>query len=72
MTASTAVPPLAATATTASSTASATRRAHLSAAVRIGFGVVWAIDAVFKFLPGFIHGQTLEDELGKGATVHTP
>ena len=33
---------------------------------------MWAIDASFKWLPGFIHGQTLGDELGKGATVHTP
>ena len=40
--------------------------------MRIGFGVVWAIDATFKFLPGFVHGQTLPDELGKGAEVKTP
>ncbi|WNI16521.1 DoxX family protein [Actinacidiphila sp. ITFR-21] len=47
-------------------------RAHGAAAVRIGFGLIWAIDASFKWLPGFIHGQTLGDELGKGETVHTP
>jgi nitrite reductase (NO-forming) len=40
--------------------------------VRIGFGLVWAVDASFKWLPGFIHGQTLSDELGQGTTVHTP
>jgi uncharacterized membrane protein YphA (DoxX/SURF4 family) len=48
------------------------RRLRGAAAVRIGFGVIWAIDATFKWLPGFVHGQTLGDELGKGAQVHTP
>lgn len=43
-----------------------------AAAVRIAFGVIWAIDASFKWLPGFIHGQTLDDELGGAADVHTP
>jgi uncharacterized membrane protein YphA (DoxX/SURF4 family) len=43
-----------------------------AAAVRIGYGLVWAIDASFKWLPGFVHGQTLNDELGKASTVHTP
>lgn len=47
-------------------------RLHGAAAVRIAFGVVWAIDATFKWLPGFIRGQTLEKELGKGAEIHTP
>jgi uncharacterized membrane protein YphA (DoxX/SURF4 family) len=48
------------------------RHLHGAAVVRITFGLIWAIDASFKWLPGFIHGQTLGDELGKGATVHTP
>ncbi|HET6154220.1 MAG TPA: hypothetical protein VFE15_14850 [Marmoricola sp.] len=43
-----------------------------AAIARIAFGVVWAIDATFKFLPGFVHGQTLHDELGKGSEVSTP
>lgn len=48
------------------------RRLHGAAGVRIGFGLIWAIDASFKWLPGFIHGQTLDDELGAAKTVHTP
>lgn len=48
------------------------RRLRAGAAVRIAFGVVWAIDAVFKWLPGFIHGQTLSDELGAASDVRTP
>jgi nitrite reductase (NO-forming) len=40
--------------------------------MRIAFGVLWTIDAVFKWLPGFIHGQTLGDELGAGGKVRTP
>lgn len=47
-------------------------RLRCAAVVRIGFGLVWAIDASFKWLPGFIHGQTLGDELGQGAAVRTP
>ncbi len=47
-------------------------RQHGAAAVRIGFGVVWAVDATFEWLPGFVHGQTLEDELGAGSKVRTP
>ncbi|MGH3381475.1 MAG: hypothetical protein ACRDP6_42775 [Actinoallomurus sp.] len=43
-----------------------------AAVVRIAFGVIWAIDATFKWLPGFIHGQTLDEELGGGADIHTP
>jgi uncharacterized membrane protein YphA (DoxX/SURF4 family) len=39
------------------------RRLHGAAVVRILFGVLWAIDAVFKWLPGWIHGQTLGHEL---------
>jgi uncharacterized membrane protein YphA (DoxX/SURF4 family) len=50
----------------------ALRRLHLAAAFRIAFGVIWAIDATFKFQPGFVHGQTLGDELGGGATIKTP
>ncbi|HEY1573412.1 MAG TPA: hypothetical protein VGG05_18860 [Pseudonocardiaceae bacterium] len=48
------------------------RRLRGAAVVRIVFGVIWAIDAMFKFLPGFVHGQTLDKELGAGADVHTP
>jgi thiosulfate dehydrogenase [quinone] large subunit len=48
------------------------RRLHAAAVVRIAFGVIWAIDATFKWLPGFVHGQTLGDELGGGAKIHTP
>lgn len=48
------------------------RRLHGAAGVRIAFGVIWAIDAIFKFLPGFVHGQTLGDELGSGDKIHTP
>jgi hypothetical protein len=48
------------------------RRLHVAAVVRIAFGVIWTIDAVFKWLPGFIHGQTLGDELGGAADIHTP
>ena len=51
---------------------SALRRLHGAAVVRILFGVLWAIDATFKWLPGFIHGQTLGDELGKADTIRTP
>jgi uncharacterized membrane protein YphA (DoxX/SURF4 family) len=50
----------------------ALRRLHGAAVVRIGFGLVWAIDASFKWLPGFVHGQTLGDKLGKGKTIRTP
>ncbi len=45
---------------------------HGAAVIRILFGVVWAIDAVFKWLPGFIGGQTLGDELGKAPEVSVP
>jgi uncharacterized membrane protein YphA (DoxX/SURF4 family) len=43
-----------------------------AAVVRILFGVLWAFDAAFKWLPGFIGGQTLPDELGNAAKVDTP
>jgi nitrite reductase (NO-forming) len=65
------------TATTTDPTAAATapdpaprllRRLHGAAVVRVLFGVVWAIDATFKWLPGFIHGQ----KLGAAEDVHTP
>jgi nitrite reductase (NO-forming) len=71
MTSTVASSPALATAAGAAFTPSV-RRLHAAAVVRILFGCVWAIDAVFKFLPGFVHGQTLGDELGKGAQVHTP
>ena len=60
-------PPLA-----SSPTVSSFGRPRLAAAVRIAFGVIWAIDATFKWLPGFIHGQTLDEELGGGSKIHTP
>jgi nitrite reductase (NO-forming) len=47
------------------------RRLHGAAVVRILYGVLWAIDAVFKWLPGFIHGQTLSHELD-ASKVPTP
>jgi uncharacterized membrane protein YphA (DoxX/SURF4 family) len=50
----------------------ALRRLRGAAMVRIGFGVVWAIDATFKWLPGFINGQTLDDELGKASSIQVP
>jgi uncharacterized membrane protein YphA (DoxX/SURF4 family) len=48
------------------------RRLRGAAVVRILFGVLWACDASFKWQPGFIHGQTLPDELGKVSQVDTP
>lgn len=48
------------------------RRLRGAAIVRIIFGVIWTIDAIFKFLPGFVHGQTLTKELGAGADIQTP
>jgi thiosulfate dehydrogenase [quinone] large subunit len=53
-------------------TADDVRRLHTAAVVRIAFGVIWAIDATFKFMPGFVHGQTLEDELGGAKDINTP
>jgi nitrite reductase (NO-forming) len=43
-----------------------------AAAVRIGYGLLWAVDASFKWLPGFIHGQTLGKELGKASNLDAP
>jgi len=43
-----------------------------AAIVRILFGIVWSIDAIFKWLPGFVHGQTLSDELGGAAKIDVP
>jgi thiosulfate dehydrogenase [quinone] large subunit len=43
-----------------------------AAIVRILFGIVWSIDAIFKWLPGFIGGQTLGHELGGAAEVNVP
>jgi uncharacterized membrane protein YphA (DoxX/SURF4 family) len=48
------------------------RRLHAAAGVRIGFGVVWAIDAAFKWLPGFINGQTPDEQLGKASSIRVP
>ncbi|MCU1684052.1 MAG: hypothetical protein JWQ81_4791 [Amycolatopsis sp.] len=53
-------------------TAMSGRRLRGAAAVRIGYGLVWAIDASFKWLPGFVHGQTLSQEFGKASKVTTP
>jgi thiosulfate dehydrogenase [quinone] large subunit len=45
---------------------------HGAAVVRILFGILWAFDATFKWLPGFISGETLPDELGGAGDVTTP
>ena len=45
---------------------------HGAAVVRILFGVLWAFDAAFKWLPGFLGGQTLPDELGNAEKVDVP
>jgi thiosulfate dehydrogenase [quinone] large subunit len=45
---------------------------HGAAVVRILFGLLWAIDALFKWLPGFVNGQTLTHELGGAAGVSLP
>jgi uncharacterized membrane protein YphA (DoxX/SURF4 family) len=58
--------------TTAHTIVFGTRWLHGAAVVRILFGVLWAFDASFKWLPGFIGGQTLPDELGNAAKVDTP
>ncbi|MFT4262016.1 MAG: hypothetical protein QM572_01415 [Nocardioides sp.] len=47
-------------------------RPHLAALARIGFGMLWAIDASFKWMPGFIGGHTLADQFAKATTIHTP
>jgi uncharacterized membrane protein YphA (DoxX/SURF4 family) len=52
--------------------ASLLRSERGGAVLRILFGLIWAADATFKWLPGFIHGQTLPDELGKAVEVQTP
>jgi thiosulfate dehydrogenase [quinone] large subunit len=46
-------------------------RLHGAAVVRILFGLLWAADATFKWLPGFIHGQTVARDLNPAA-VPTP
>ena len=40
--------------------------------MRVLFGLVWGIDALFKWQPGFVNGQTLHDELGGASHVSTP
>ena len=47
-------------------------RLRAAAALRIAFGLVWAVDAALKWMPGFIEGQTLPDELGRAEEVGTP
>ena len=49
-----------------------TRWLHGAAVVRILFGLLWAFDAAFKWLPGFVGGQTLPDELGNADKVTVP
>jgi nitrite reductase (NO-forming) len=48
------------------------RRREGAAAVRIGYGLVWAVDAGFKWLPGFIHGQVLDKDLSKASKIDVP
>jgi uncharacterized membrane protein YphA (DoxX/SURF4 family) len=48
------------------------RGAHGAALVRILFGALWGIDATFKWMPGFVNGQTLHDELGGAEDVRLP
>jgi thiosulfate dehydrogenase [quinone] large subunit len=47
------------------------RRLRGAAVVRILFGLLWAIDAWLKWLPGFIGGQTIAHELNP-QSVSTP
>jgi uncharacterized membrane protein YphA (DoxX/SURF4 family) len=48
-------------------------RAHALAVARIAFGLVWLVDAVFKWLPGFRDPATISAELGKHAkAVNVP
>jgi thiosulfate dehydrogenase [quinone] large subunit len=61
-----------ATTTTASTRAFGRTWLTGAAIVRILFGIVWSIDAIFKWLPGFIGGQTLGHELGGAADVDVP
>jgi nitrite reductase (NO-forming) len=68
----TATPASADTASPSTPSRGTLRRLHGAAVVRILFGVIWAIDATFKWLPGFIHGQTLGKELGAASEIHTP
>ncbi|MCV7423491.1 hypothetical protein H7K45_23325 [Mycobacterium yunnanensis] len=49
-----------------------TRWLHGAAVVRILFGLLWAVDASFKWSPGFRGGQTLPDELSRAGKVQTP
>lgn len=58
--------------TVAPSTGPSVRRLHFAATARIVFGLVWAVDASFKWLPGFVHGQTLSKELGKADEISVP
>jgi uncharacterized membrane protein YphA (DoxX/SURF4 family) len=58
--------------TAAGALTSPRRRREGAAAVRIGYGLVWVVDASFKWLPGFIHGQTLDKELGKASKIDVP
>jgi thiosulfate dehydrogenase [quinone] large subunit len=55
-----------------SSMAFTPRWLHGAAVVRILFGMLWGIDAIFKWLPGFVDGRTLPDELGGASKVTVP
>ncbi len=48
------------------------RRQHFAAIVRIAFGLVWAVDAAFKWQPGFVHGQVFAHQFGIHDKVTTP
>lgn len=48
------------------------RRLRGAAVVRMVYGIIWSIDATFRWLPGFVHGQTLDKELGSGAKIQIP
>lgn len=47
-------------------------RPHTAAVIRIGFGIIWGINASFKWLPGFIHGQTIAGEFRSTSKIDTP
>ncbi len=52
--------------------APSTGRPHFAAVIRIAFGLVWAVDATFKWRPGFVHGQVLARQFAKHDQVTTP
>lgn len=56
----------------ASTAPPSTGRQHFAAVIRIAFGLVWAVDAAFKWLPGFVHGQVLAHQFAIHNQVTTP